>query len=132
MSSSSAAAAAVGDEQTDSLPRRFFGLDPRQLLEDVYNAGDDLVCDGLDAVERLLMVQSSASRGGGGGKALAAEIRAGTDSLAGALLDAHVRPGDKFEVYCLMELFGFGGDGALRAAVETAVVSARCSSAQRQ
>jgi hypothetical protein len=44
MSSSSASAAAAGDEQTDSLPRRFFGLDPRQLLEDVYNAGDDLVC----------------------------------------------------------------------------------------
>ena len=37
-----------------------------------------------------------------------------------AVLDAHVRPGDKFEVYCLMELFALSGD--LRTDVEALIV----------
>jgi hypothetical protein len=36
------------------------------------------------------------------------------------VLDAHVRPGDKFEVYCLMELFALSGD--LRTDVEALIV----------
>jgi len=46
-----------------------------------------------------------------------------------AVLDAHVRPGDKFEVYCLMELFALGGD--LRADVEALIVRRRPQPQQR-
>ena len=45
------------------------------------------------------------------------------------MLDAHVRPGDKFEVYCLMELFALGGD--LRADVEALIVRRRPQPQQR-
>ena len=101
----------------------------------MYNAGDDLACDGLDEVERVLLhtyapsassalapaaAASSSTAAPASASALAAEIRAGTDAMSEALLDAHVRPGDKFEVYCLMELFGLHGD--LRDDVESMLV----------
>lgn len=140
-----APATSLPASETDPLPQQYFGVNPRQLLEDVYNAADDLACDGLDEVERVLLNTfagsgkstggAAASAGGSSVTAAAAaasssasaEIRTGTDKLVEAVLDGHVRPGDKLEVYCLMELFGLHGE--LREEVE-ALITERGDRAQ--
>jgi len=52
----------------------------------VYNAGDDLVCDGMDEVEKVLLhtyaaSSKAAAAAAGENASLAAEIRAGTDAM---------------------------------------------------
>ena len=99
----------------------YLGVAPRVLLDDVYRAGEDYLCDTIDALEKeVVRVSEEAGRK----RALAngavrsasavapalteearAEIVAGVDRVWGLLMGAYEVASDMFEQYCNRNVF---------------------------
>ena len=97
------------------------GIAPRVLLDDVYRAGEDYLCDTIDALEKeVVHVCEEAERkralgrgavrsAGASAPALSedarAEIVAGVDRVWGLLMGAYEVASDMFEQYCNRNVF---------------------------
>ena len=105
----------------------FFGFNPLTFVDDIYNATDDYVCDGVDALEQCLRglekddranagagggggggagAGASSSSGGGGASAEANErIARGCDQIIAKIRGVVDKNFDKFEIYVLKNIF---------------------------